>query len=125
MKYVSIHNLTRPQQRVILSCYCDTAICRLRGLMFRRVIPLERGLLLVQSKDSRIDSSIHMMFVWMDLAVFWINDAQEVVDACLARSWRPIYVPKKPARYVLEMAAENEGFFQVGDKLRFEEAWLD
>jgi uncharacterized membrane protein (UPF0127 family) len=125
MKYVSIHVTNRPKVQVILARYCDSFLCRLRGLMFRSSVPAGQGLLLVQARDSRMDSSIHMMFVWMDLAVVWINDAGDVVDTCLARAWRPAYFPKAPARYVLEMAAKHHGDFQVGDHLRFDEAWLD
>ncbi|MFZ6030686.1 MAG: DUF192 domain-containing protein [Chloroflexota bacterium] len=125
MKYVSINILNRPQSRLIVAHYADSFLSRLRGLMFRRSIPLNRGLLLVQGHDSRMDSSIHMMFVWMDLAVVWINQAGEVVDTCLARAWRPAYFPKAPARYILEMAAAHHGDFQIGDQIRFDEAWLD
>jgi uncharacterized protein len=125
MKYVSVHIVNRPKHKIILARYCDSFLCRLRGLMFRRSVPADQGLILVQSRDSRMDASIHMMFVWMDLAVVWINDAGEVVDTCLARAWRPAYFPKAPARYVLEMAAEHHGEFQIGDKIRFDDAWLD
>ncbi len=125
MKYVSINITNRTQPTMILARYCDSFLCRLRGLMFTRGVPANQGLLLVQGRDSRMDSSIHMMFVWMDLAVVWINDAGEVVDTCLARAWRPAYFPKAPARYVLEMSADHHGEFQIGDKIRFDETWLD
>jgi uncharacterized membrane protein (UPF0127 family) len=60
-----------------------------------------------------------MMFVFTDLAVVWINAAQEVVDVRLAKKWRPAYVPVKPAQYVLEMAPERLEDFEVGDRLEF------
>jgi uncharacterized membrane protein (UPF0127 family) len=61
----------------------------------------------------------------MDLAVVWITDAGEVVDVRLARRWRPAYFPRRPARYVLEISPERLGDYQIGDKVQFEEAWLD
>jgi uncharacterized membrane protein (UPF0127 family) len=64
---------------------------------------MDQGLLLVQSRDSRIDASIHMLGVFMDLAVIWINNAGQVVDTCLARRWRMAYVPKQPSRFILEI----------------------
>jgi uncharacterized membrane protein (UPF0127 family) len=62
-----------------------------------------------------------MLFVWMDLAVIWINQAYQVVDARLARRWRPVYVPGDPARFVLEIAAERIADFQIGDRVEFRE----
>jgi uncharacterized membrane protein (UPF0127 family) len=61
-----------------------------------------------------------MLFVWMDLAVVWINSYNEVVDVKLARPWRPAYLPGKPARFVLELAAGHLQDFQVGDRLTIE-----
>ncbi len=85
------------------------------------MIDPQEGLLLVQHRDSRLDSSIHMMFVWTDLAVAWINSAMDVVDVRLARQWRPAYIASRPACYVLEMAPQRLAEFQVGDRLRFVE----
>jgi uncharacterized membrane protein (UPF0127 family) len=123
--YLIIHNLSRPGSPPIIAHNCRSFFCQLRGLMFRRRLPPGEGLLLVQSRDSRLDSSIHMMFMWIDLAVVWINNANQVVDTCLARRWRPVYIPRKPARYILEMNAEHLHDFQINDQLRFEEAFMD
>jgi len=79
-----------------------------------------QGLLLVQARESRLDAAIHMLFVWMDLAVIWINASDEVVDVKLARRWRLAYVPARPAIYVLELAAERLGDFEVGERVRIE-----
>lgn len=77
--------------------------------------------MLVQKKDNRVDAAIHMLAVFMDLAIVWIDTDGDVVDLRLARRWRPLYVPQKPARYILEMAPERLADFQVGDKVKFEE----
>ncbi len=93
--------------------------------MLRRMLSEFEGLLLVQSKDSRVDSSIHMMFMRFDIGVLWINQAYEIVDVCLARQWRPAYFPKLPARYVLEMRPERLNDYQIGDKVQFDEIEMD
>ena len=124
MKYVTIQNLTNPQEPLVAG-YCASFWCRLRGLMFRRSLPSQQGLLLVQARDSRVDSSIHMLFMWMDLGVVWINGVGKVVDLILAKKWRPAYFPQRPARYILEIPVKYLGLFHIGDKIRFEEAWLD
>jgi len=89
--------------------------------MFRRHVPAGEGLLLVQSHDSRLDSSIHMLFMLIDLAVVWINSTGKVVDTRLARRWRPAYRPSEPARYVLEMPVNHLQDFNIGDQVSIEE----
>ena len=101
---------------------CDTFFCQLRGLTFRSRLPWEEGLLLVGTRDSRLNSSIHMLFVWFDLTVVWINSEQKVVDKVLARPWRPAYFAKRPAKYVLEIHPERWGDFEIGDAVRFKNA---
>jgi uncharacterized membrane protein (UPF0127 family) len=120
MQRVVITNLSHPQKRPILAKYCVSFFCRLIGLTFRRRLSPEEGLLLVQSRDSRLDSAIHMIGVWIDLAVVWINSKQEVVDVRLAKSWRPAYIPKQPARYVLELSAERLDEFHPGEQVKIE-----
>lgn len=91
--------------------------------MFRRSLGLEDSLLLVQARDSVLDSGIHMMFVNFDLAVVWINAGGIVVDVRLAQAWKPAYMPQKPARYVLEMHATRLGEFQIGDQVQIVEEY--
>jgi len=102
--------------------YCDTFLCKLRGLMFRSRLFPEEGLLLVEKKDSRLDTSIHMLFVPFDLAVIWINSDMRVVDKVIARSWRPAYFPKADARYTLEIHPNRWDDYQIGDKVEFRNA---
>ncbi len=120
MQRVQIQNQTCPHAP-LSAVYCVSFLCRLRGLTFRRSLPPDQGLLLVQSRNSRMDSSIHMLAVWMDLGVIWINQAGEVVDTRLARPWRPAYFPRKPARYVLEIHPDRLEDFHIGDRIHFEE----
>ncbi len=121
MKYIKIVNQSHPLSKPILAKYCETFLCQLRGLMFTKSLPENHGLLLVQSSDSRINSSIHMMFMWMDLAVIWINSEYSVVDLVLARRWKMVYLPKKEAKYVLETGVSNLSDFNISDKVRFDE----
>ena len=97
---------------------CDTFWSRFRGLMFRRRMPSEAGVLLVGGQESRWDSAIHMLFVRFDLAVFWINSDMRVVDKVLAKAWRPAYVPRQAARLVLELHSDRYSCFKIGDKVK-------
>lgn len=87
--------------------------------MFRSSLSPDQGLLLVEARDSRLDTAIHMFFVFMDLAVIWINSEKVVVDTVLARAWRPAYAPRQPARYILEIHPARLGEFKIGDHIEF------
>ncbi len=102
--------------------YCESFLCRLRGLTFRSSITRDEGLLLVFGRDSRVDSSIHMLGVGFDLAVFWINSEMQVVDKIVAGAWKPAYFPKSPARYVLEVHASRISDFEIGQLVQFQNA---
>ncbi len=121
MNYIHIVNHSHPIGNPILAKYCQSFFCQLRGLMFTSVLPENNGLLLVQGNDSRVNASIHMMFMRMDLAVFWINSEFSVVEKVLARRWKLGYIPRSPARYVLETNVANLNDFNIGDKVSFEE----
>ena len=102
--------------------YCESFLCRLRGLTFRAPVTRDEGLLLVFGRDSRVDSSIHMLGVSFDLAVFWINDKMQVVDKVVAGAWKPAFFPKSPARYVLEVHASRINDFEIGQTVQFQNA---
>ncbi|HET9913813.1 MAG TPA: DUF192 domain-containing protein [Anaerolineales bacterium] len=121
-KTIAINNRNRTVEGALLIKYCDTFFTQLRGLTFRSRLEPDEGLLLVGTRDSRLDSSIHMLFVPFDLSVIWINSNMQVVDKVLARSWRPAYFSKQPARYVLEIHPERWGDFEIGDGVEFKDA---
>ena len=89
--------------------------------MFRPSLALNDGLLLIEKRDSRLDTSIHMFFVPFDLAVFWINSQLTVVDKVIAKSWRPAYFPKVNAKYILEIHPDRYGDYEIGDKVEFKD----
>jgi uncharacterized membrane protein (UPF0127 family) len=120
MKTIRIENKNLALPAPLHATYCDSFFCRLRGLMFRSSLPEEEGLLLVEARDSRIDTSIHMLFVFMDLAVIWINSANVVVDTVLARAWRPAYLPRQAAKYILEIHPTRLNEFKIGDLIEFQ-----
>lgn len=121
-KIIVIKNRNRPLEGDLRIKYCDTFLTQLRGLTFRSVLARDEGLLLVGKRDSRLDSSIHMFFVSFDLCVVWINSAMQVVDKVLAKSWRPAYFSKQPAKYVLEIHPERWNDFEIGDGVEFKDA---
>jgi uncharacterized membrane protein (UPF0127 family) len=117
---VIIHNLTNPAIQPLEAQWCESFFSRLRGFTFRSSLRSNESLVLVEARDSRLDTSIHMLFVWTDLAVAWVNSKNEVVDITLAKAWRPFYAPSHPARYVIEFHPNRHGDLKQGDRLSFD-----
>lgn len=118
---IIIENTSRRSGTPARIKYCDTFLTQLRGFTFRARLSPDDGLLLVGKRDSRLDSSIHMLFVAFDLAVFWINSDMQVVDKVLAKSWRPAYFSKKPAKYVLELHPQRWKDYEIGETVQFKD----
>ena len=121
-QFVYIKNTNRPIKDPPRIEWCESFASRLRGLMFRSQLATDEGLLLVGDRDSRLDSAIHMFFVPFDLTVVWINSSLEVVDKLIARRWRPAYIPKQSARYILEIHPDRFDDYQVGDRVEIQHA---
>jgi uncharacterized membrane protein (UPF0127 family) len=121
-KFITVQNKSRTITEPLQVRYCDTFFTQLRGFTFRSHLAPDEGLVLVGKRDSRLDSSIHMLFVSFDLSVIWINSAMQVVDKVLAKSWRPAYFSRQPARYVLEIHPERWEDFEIGDGVEFKDA---
>ena len=96
--------------------WCSSFFCKLRGLSLRRPIPSGTGLLLVEGREGRWNTAIHMFGMLFDLAVIWLDAEGNVVDVRLARPWR-VYAPRNPARFTLEALPEILERVAVGDVL--------
>ncbi|MCC7446672.1 MAG: DUF192 domain-containing protein [Anaerolineae bacterium] len=100
--------------------WCASYWCRFRGLMLRRSLPEDEGLLFVYGSESIVGSSIHMLFMFFAIATVWLDADGKVVDAVLAKPWRPMYAPRKPAKYVIEARPSLLDRVAIGDRLRFD-----
>jgi uncharacterized membrane protein (UPF0127 family) len=120
MKIIRIENKSQSLPVPIQAIYCESFLCRLRGLMFRSSLAYEDWLLLVRQRDSRLGGAIHLLFLTYNLAVIWINSMNIVVETVLARSWHSAYVPLQPARYILETHPMRLNEFKIGDQVEFQ-----
>jgi uncharacterized membrane protein (UPF0127 family) len=89
--------------------------------MFSKELQSDQGIILVENKESRLNTSIHMFFMNYDITVLWLDRNMVVVDKALAKRWRPGYMSKKPAQFVVELHRNNYSKFDVGDQLIFSE----
>jgi len=112
-----VENRTRGKVVLARVKWCRSFLCRLRGLTFRRRLPAEEGLLLVESKASILATAIHMFFVFFPIASIWLDDSFRVVDTKLAQPFHLFYAPRAPARYVLEATPGLLDQIAIGDQL--------
>lgn len=122
MRRSLIINNTHPLNHPLQITICDTFLSRLQGLMFRKSLNSQEGILLLESRDSRLDSAIHMLFMEFDIAVVWINSHDTVVDVKLARRWQLLLASSAPARYILEIPTSRINDFHPGDIIQFKDA---
>lgn len=97
---------------------CSSFGCRLRGLTFRRALAHDEALFLIEKQEGRLNTAIHMMFVFFPIAAIWMNAEGEVVDKVLARPFRLFYAPRRPACYTLEATPEWLEALAVGERVR-------
>ena len=116
MKTVKIHSLTGSDKTITLGI-CDSFTTKFMGLMFKPQIDPNFGLLFTEAKESRINTAIHMFFMNFDISVLWLNKQMVVVDKTIARKWRPVYVPKSPAQYTIELHVDRFRDFSIGEQL--------
>ncbi|MFP4322711.1 MAG: DUF192 domain-containing protein [Anaerolineales bacterium] len=119
-RYRKITNSATGEVILARARWCASWWCRFRGLMLRADLPADEGLLFVHRRASRIDATIHMLFMLIPIGVVWLDADRRVVDAKLAKPWRLAYAPAKPAQYYIEAVPDILGRVSVGDVLEFE-----
>jgi uncharacterized membrane protein (UPF0127 family) len=67
MNTIHFVNINQPLPTPLHALYCDSFLGRLLGLMFRSSLAPEQGLLLVESRESRIDTAIHMLQIFQPM----------------------------------------------------------
>ncbi len=101
--------------------WCRSFWCHFRGLMLRRGLAEDDGLLFVYGRPSVSQTSIHMFFVFFAIAAVWMDADGTVITASLARPWRPYYAAARPAQYMIEARPSLLERVKVGDRLVFDE----
>ncbi len=79
---------------------------------------------MVESRQSRSATAIHMWFVFMPLGVAWLAADGRVVDTRLALPWR-LYAPKVAAKFTLEGPPGMLESVAINDRLEFVDAASD
>ncbi len=91
------------------------------GLMLRRHIEKDEGLLFIYGRESKLETAIHMLFMFFPIATVWMDKNGLVVHKVLAKPWRLSYASPRPAQYFIEAHPTLLDRVEVGDRLRFDE----
>ena len=121
MQKVNVRNISKSLKSDLVLDYCATYFCKLRGLAWRRRINKGAGIVLVSKRPSKANSAIHMLGLFFDLSIIWLDSNKRVVDLALAIKWRSMLAPKSAAKYVIECASSRLSEFNIGDQIAFEE----
>lgn len=101
--------------------WCATFASKFQGFMLHAPITPNEALVLVEKRENKLNTAIHMLFMRFDLGVVWVNGRGEVVDKTYAQKWRLQYTPRAAAQYVIEMHPSLLEQVQVGDQIEFRE----
>jgi uncharacterized membrane protein (UPF0127 family) len=87
--------------------YCNSGDSRRKGLLGRRILAPNEGILMnmpgFREGKSGIVNSIHMLGMRFDIAAAWLNFEGRIIYTVLARRWRLYYGTTHPSWYVLEL----------------------
>ncbi|MBW6472413.1 MAG: DUF192 domain-containing protein [Anaerolineaceae bacterium] len=100
--------------------YFENFFSRLKGLMFKKDIAVNQAGLFINKNENLVDSAIHMLFMNFDIAVFWLDQTNTVVDKKIAKKWGLIYYPDVKSQKILETHTEIFEKLQIGEKIIIE-----
>lgn len=100
--------------------YYTDIFSRSKGLRFAKPLRKGQAIILAASTESIMETTIDMFFVFFPIDVLWLNKEKEVVD--LKRNikpFTPMVIPRKPAKYVVELKKGITNNIKIGDKIEF------
>jgi uncharacterized membrane protein (UPF0127 family) len=100
--------------------YFENFYFRLKGLMFKKEIAVNQAGLFINKNENIIDSSIHMLFMNFDIAVFWLDNTNTIVDKRIAKKWRLMYCPDVKSQKILETHTEIFDKLHIGEEIIIE-----
>jgi uncharacterized membrane protein (UPF0127 family) len=100
--------------------YFENFFSRLKGLMFKKNISINQAGIFVNKNENIVDSAIHMLFMNFDIAVFWLDKKNTIVDKKIAKKWGLIYYPNVKSQKILETHTDLFENLQIGEKIIIE-----
>jgi|AGTN01.3.fsa_nt_gi Uncharacterized conserved protein len=101
----------------------DTVLKKITGVMFRRRLPPGFAMVFDMGREMRTNIAIHMVFVFVPIDVVYLDKSRTVVDIRhRLQPWIGIAIPKRRARYAIEIpaGAAEEHRLKEGDVLEWQ-----
>lgn len=98
----------------------DSLFKRFKGLMFEKKKNFGFALVFPLEKESTLEASIHMLFVFFPIDVLWLDKNKKVVDKKTMGPFCLNCTPKEPSRFIIELPCGKAEKISVGDFLEWE-----
>ncbi len=89
------------------------------GLMFSRRLPPKECVILQITKPSRLNSSVHMLFVFQELDIIFLDEDYKIVDMVRLKPFTFLYFPRKAAKYIIETNDKIINKVSIGDTIEW------
>lgn len=89
----------------------------LKGLMFEREENFDYALIFELACETRIGSSVHMVFVLFPIDIVFLDARKKVVDKATLQPWMLNYTPRRASKYFVEMPTGLAKGIKIGDEL--------
>ena len=90
------------------------------GLKFSRRLRKGEALILDVGEESKWKSAIDMLFVFISIDCVWLDNNKKIVDfRKRVGPFTPLIIPRKAARYVVELPSGCLGKINIGEHFRF------
>ncbi len=99
--------------------FAKTTLERTKGLMFEEKKNFNYALIFEFPIESKIGTSLHMLFVFFPIDVLFLDKNQKVVDKVTLQPFIPNYTPKKAAKYVIELPVGKTKGIKIGQKINW------
>jgi len=106
------------KKEIIKIKFAKTFIKKATGLMFSKEKNFDYCLIFDMGVESKIYSSIHMLFVFYPILLLFLDENKKIVDIRIAKPWG-FYSPKNKARYILELPIEYKKMFKENQEISF------
>lgn len=101
--------------------FADSFWRRFKGLMFERKENFNYALIFELGNKTRIEGSIHMLFVFFPIDVVYLDEEKGVIEiAKNIKPWTLNYTPKKPAKFFIELPAGKAERISLEDRLEWQ-----
>lgn len=98
----------------------DSSWLRLKGLMFENEKLFDYALVFAFPFESKVNATIHMLFVFFPIDVIFLDKNKKVVDIVKGlKPFTPSCSPKKPAKFLIELPEGKAAGIKEGNILEW------